>query len=329
MKHHPFTSRRSETVAAVGEQQLIAHIRRWLGDVCPPAPFGIGDDCAVLPPAQHAQLVTTDPVIYGRHFDDTVPARAAGAKLLKRNLSDIAAMGGRPRWAVLSLALAPDTRLGWLRSFYLGLAASARDYGVSIVGGDIAEAPAGFLGAFLTLHGEATGPRVLTREGARESDAIYVTGRLGGAPSGQHYKFTPRLAEGAWLARQKEVVAMMDVSDGVAKDIQALTPRGMVASVRPPLVPVSAAAKLAAGRSGRPSWQHALADGEDYELLFVVRSNANVARLARRWAKAFKTPLTFLGRFQRQPGPEDVDWKSLRGYEHLRQRGAAGDHRAC
>ncbi len=318
MKHHPFTSRRSATVAASGEQNLITLIRRWLGDVCPPAPFGIGDDCAVLPPAKHAQLVTTDPVIHGRHFDDTVPARAAGAKLLKRNLSDIAAMGGRPRWAVISLALAPDTRLDWLRGFHFGLAGCAREYGVQIVGGDVTEAPKGFFGAFLTLHGEAAGPRVLTREGARESDAIYVTGRLGGSQSGHHHKFTPRLAEGAWLARQKEVVAMMDVSDGVAKDIQALTPAGLVASVWPPLVPVSAAAKLAAGKSGRPAWEHALTDGEDYELLFVVRSSANVARFAQRWIQAFKTPLTFLGRFQQKPGPEDVDWSALHGYEHLR-----------
>ena len=78
---------------------------------------------AVIPPTRHHQLVTTDPVIHGRHFDDTVPPRAVGAKLLKRNLSDIAAMGGRPVAAVVSLALAPETSTAWLRGFYLGLAA--------------------------------------------------------------------------------------------------------------------------------------------------------------------------------------------------------------
>ena len=173
----------------------------------------------------------------------TTPSRrAAGAKLLKRNLSDIAAMGGRPGSAVLSLALAPATSVRWLREFYLGLAACARSHGVKIVGGDITQAPAGFFGAFLTLHGEATGPRVLTRTGARAGDTIFVTGRLGGSRLGHHYKFTPRLREGAWLAAQPEVMAMMDISDGIAKDIWALTPAGLIASINPADIPVSAAA---------------------------------------------------------------------------------------
>ena len=92
---NPFTTSRAQSVGARGERQLIAAIRRWLGDASPASPFGIGDDCAVIPPTRRHQLVTTDPVIYDRHFDDRVPARAVGAKLLKRNLSDIAAMGGR------------------------------------------------------------------------------------------------------------------------------------------------------------------------------------------------------------------------------------------
>ncbi len=113
---NPFTRQRSRSVGARGEQRLIADIRRWLGDATPAAPFGIGDDCAVIPPTRRHQLVTTDPVIHGRHFDDTVPARAVGAKLLKRNLSDIAAMGGRPVAAVVALALAPETSTAWLRA---------------------------------------------------------------------------------------------------------------------------------------------------------------------------------------------------------------------
>ena len=135
-----FTPSRAESVIAHGELRLIARMREWLGDVSPVAPFGIGDDCAVLPATNKASLVTTDPVIYGQHFDDSVSARAAGAKLLKRNLSDIAAMGGRPVAAVVSLALAPDTNLAWLREFYLGLAACARRYKVKIVGGDVTQA---------------------------------------------------------------------------------------------------------------------------------------------------------------------------------------------
>lgn len=310
-----FTRVRARSVAACGELRLIEKIRRWLGDTSPRTPFGIGDDCAVLPPTTRAQLVTTDPVIHGRHFDDSVSPRAVGAKLLKRNLSDIAAMGGKPIAAVVSLAMAPETDAAWLGEFYRGLAVAARKFHVKIVGGDITEGPAGFFGAFLTLHGEASGPRVITRTGAKAGDAIFVTGRLGGSRAGHHYQFTPRIAEGSWLAKQMEVVAMMDVSDGVAKDVQTLTPQGLVASVLPANVPASAAAKTAAGKSGRPAWAHAMTDGEDYELLFVVRGNE--AAFGRRWSGKFKTPLTQLGHFTRKTEASAIDWSTLHGWEHL------------
>jgi thiamine-monophosphate kinase len=313
-----FTSSHRHSVAAHGELALITAVRRWLGNVSPRTPFGIGDDCAVLPPTTRAQLVTTDPVIYGQHFDDAVSARAAGAKLLKRNLSDIAAMGGRPVAAVLSLALAPATNVAWLRDFYLGLAACARRHRVKIVGGDITQAPAGFFGAFLTLHGEAAGRRVITRNGARPRDHLFVTGRLGGSRRNHHYDFQPRLAEGAWLARQPAVVAMMDVSDGIAKDVQALTPAGLIASIAPAALPVSTAARTAARRSGRPAWVHALTDGEDYELLFVVRRRIDTAKFIAQWEKRFSTPLRRIGHFDARIQPGHVDWQSLHGYEHLR-----------
>ena len=313
-----FTHRRRESVSAWGERRLIAAIRPWVGGVSPRAPFGIGDDCAVLPPTPRRQLVTTDPVIYGQHFDDTVPARAVGAKLLKRNLSDIAAMGGRPVAAVVSLALAPATRVAWLREFYRGLARCAERYGVKIVGGDITQGPAGFFGAFLTLHGELTGSRMVTRTGAKLGDRIFVTGRLGGSLAGHHFRFEPRLAEGAWLARQPAVVAMMDLSDGLAKDIWALTPRGLIASVRPELIPVSSAARQAARPPGLPAWRRALTDGEDYELLFVLRAGASEAEFLRRWSRRFDTPVHGIGRFARRTAPGDVRWKSLHGFEHLR-----------
>lgn len=313
----PFTSRRRDAVSAQGELRLIEAIRGWLGDASPPSPFGIGDDCAVIPATGRHQLVTTDPVIHGQHFDDTVPPRAVGAKLLKRNLSDIAAMGGRPVAAVISLALAPETSVAWLRLFYLGLAACARAYRVKIVGGDVTQGPPGFFGAFLTLHGESTG-RLITRTGARRGDALYVTGRLGGSLAGHHYRFTPRLEEGAWLARQPAVRAMMDVSDGVAKDVQSLTPRTLLASIAPDAIPVSAAARSAVRHSGRPAWHHALTDGEDYELLFVVRGEAAGHALAAKWRRRFRTPLTRIGHFATQLIPGHVDLNALHGYEHLR-----------
>jgi thiamine-monophosphate kinase len=227
-------------------------------------------------------------------------------------------MGGRPVAAVVSLALAPQTSVRWLEQFYRGLAACALKHDVKIVGGDITQGPTGFFGAFLTLHGESAGRRVVTRSGAKERDTILVTGRLGGSRAGHHYKFTPRLAEGAWLAQQPEVVAMMDVSDGIAKDVQSLTPKGLVASVWPPVIPVSAAAKAAARRSGRPAWAHALTDGEDYELLVVLNRDVNEVEFVMRWFGQFETPLQPIGHFARKVAPEHVNWDNLHGYEHLR-----------
>jgi thiamine-monophosphate kinase len=316
----PFTPRRAASVAALGERRLIADIRRWLGDVSPAAPFGIGDDCAVIPPTRRHQLVTTDPVIHGRHFDSRAGPRAVGAKLLKRNLSDIAAMGGRPVAAVVALALAPETSLAWLRGFYLGLAAAARRYRVRIVGGDVTQAPAGFFGAFLTLHGESGG-RLITRTGARAGDHIYVTGRLGGSLLGGQFRFAPRLAEGAWLAARPEVVAMMDVSDGIANDLGSLPTSGLAAALREAAVPVSADARRMARRSGCTPLAHALGDGEDYELLVIVRARADRTRLERAWRRRFpRLPLSHLGQFVAagHVPAGTVNLTAYRGYEHLR-----------
>ena len=239
----PFTTQRSQSVAALGEAKLIREIRRWLGSATPHAPRGIGDDCAVLAGSLRDQLVTVDPVIYGEHFDDKVPARGVGAKLFNRNLSDIASMGGRPRAAVIALALNDQVKTEWLRDFYLGMAAIARKHRVPIIGGDVAHQKEG-LSATMTIIGEATEKRVLTRQGSSAGDWIFVTGALGGSRLGWHYRFQPRLAEGQWLARQPHVRAMMDVSDGVAKDLHALTPRGCRAAVAAdqPLGPAHGAA---------------------------------------------------------------------------------------
>lgn len=308
----PFAARREETVGALGEERLIAAIRRWLGTASPRAPFGIGDDCAVLPAVAGRQLITVDPVIYGRHFDATIAARAVGAKLLKRNLSDLAAMGGRPMAAVLALTLDARVSVGWLEGFYRGLAACARRYRVPIVGGDVAQAD-GVLAASLTLLGTAAAgrtTRVISRRGAAIGDWIYVTGTIGGSvASGHHWRFTPRLEEGAWLARRADVRAMMDVSDGLAKDLHALTPRGAEPALQAAALPRRAGASVAA----------ALSEGEDYELALAVAQTADRASLEKAWRRKFRTRLTCIGcfvRLNRRPA-EAVDLAAYRGYEHL------------
>jgi thiamine-monophosphate kinase len=308
---NPFAKKTADSVAALGEEKLITAIRRWLGTASPRAPFGIGDDCAVLPAARGPQLITVDPVIFGRHFDASIPPRAVGAKLLKRNLSDLAAMGGRPTAAVLALTLDPRTCLTWLEQFYRGLAACARRYRVPIVGGDIAQAD-GVLAASLTLLGTATGKRIVTRTGARIGDSIYVTGILGGSlPSGHHFKFTPRLAEGAWLAAQPAVRAMMDVSDGLAKDLHALTPPNAAPAIDAAALPLRPRCDLRA----------ALTDGEDYELVFALSARADSAALSSAWARAFpRTRLTRIGHFAKAGAlpASALRLGEFSGYEHLR-----------
>lgn len=307
----PFTNNKAESVAAWGEEKLIAAIRGWLGNASPRAPFGIGDDCAVLRASRGRQLITVDPVIYGRHFDDAVPPRAVGAKLLKRNLSDLAAMGGRPVAAVLALTLDARVSRRWLEQFYRGLAASARQHGVAMVGGDIAQAD-GVVAASLTLLGEAAGPRVLTRTGARIGDSIYVTGALGASlATGHHFRFTPRLAEGAWLARQPAVRAMMDISDGLAKDLRALTPTGALPALEASALP----------RRRNADVRAALTDGEDYELVFTLARRADHEKFARAWRRAFpRVRLTRIGEFAAGANLPvgALNLSDFHGYEHLR-----------
>jgi thiamine-monophosphate kinase len=314
---HPFTQRPRDSVAVLGEEKLIAAIRGWLGAASPRTPFGIGDDCAVLPASRGRQLITVDPVIYRQHFDDTIAPRAVGAKLLKRNLSDLAAMGGRPTAAVLALMLDARTSVKWLEEFYRGLAASALAYRVAIVGGDIAQAN-GIAAASLTLLGETNSPRVLTRRGARIGDRIYVTGDLGGSlRSGHHFKFRPRLAEGAWLARQPDVRSMMDVSDGLAKDLHALTPHDAMPALAANAVPCRRGSDLRA----------ALTEGEDYELVFTLAGRADFAAFQRAWKRKFpRTRLSLIGHFARTGALPSgaLELGQYHGYEHLTKR--VGSH---
>jgi thiamine-monophosphate kinase len=305
-----FASTKRASVSSLGEELLIAAIRRWLGSASPAAPFGIGDDCAVLRPSRGRQLITVDPVIHGIHFDHRTSPAAAGAKLFKRNLSDIAAMGGRPRAAVVALALDGRVSRAWLAGFHRGLARESRRHRVPIVGGDIARLPGGFV-ATLTLVGDAPG-RILTRRGARATDRIYVTGELGRSlASGHHHRFQPRLAEGAWLARRSEIRALIDVSDGLAKDLRALTPKGCEPWIQLSSLPRRRGATV----------HEALCDGEDYELLFAVAGRSKPGALEAAWRRAFPgTRLTCIGRFGRPGGGSEGFRRlgALRGYEHLR-----------
>ena len=317
----PFTRQRSRSVVALGELKLITEIRRWLSTASPQPPAGIGDDCAVLAGSPRDQLITVDPVIYGEHFDDKIPARGVGAKLFNRNLSDIAAMGGRPRAAVVALAMSKDVKIEWLRDFYRSLANIARRHRVPIIGGDVAHQPTGFT-ATMTLIGETPKTRPLSRQGAQAGDWIFTTGLLGGSRLDWHWKFTPRLDEGHWLATRPEVRAMMDISDGLAKDLRNLQPNGTRIALSSGQIPISRSAQQMGRTTKQPALFHALTDGEDYELLLAVNSRTKPEALQRAWARHFKLPLTCIGRFVKtraaSPFDDELDLSSYYGFEHLR-----------
>lgn len=318
----PLSDIKRDTAGSIGEEALIARIRRWLGRAAPPSPAGPGDDCAVVRPRLGARLLlTADPVVRGRHFEDSTPPAAVARKLLRRNLSDIAAMGGTPRFAILSWAMPQWTSLAWLAAFHRALARDAVRWGVTVNGGDISSADTD-LAAHLTLVGEAP-VRPLLRTGAHAGDWIYVTGSLGGSILGRHTGFEPRLAEGRWLAGRNAVRNMVDVSDGLAKELRLIAPPGTRASIDPQSVPVSAAARRMEKAGGRNALDHALTDGEDFELLFAVSPGLRVVNLERAWRKRFRTRLTRIGRFvaEAEEVAGEVDFSGLAGFEHLRTAG--------
>lgn len=292
------TRTHSESIAYLGEIALIEQIRAWLGPVTPSAPQGIGDDCAVLtPPLGANQIITTDSVSYGQHFDDSVPPKDAGAKLIKRNLSDIAAMGGTPGPAVLALLCGSDISTRWLKQFFDGIRESCEHYKVKLVGGDISSLSNGNFSAVLTLTGHTHHPKL--RSTAKVGDHIYVTGTLGGSILGKHYQFEPRLAEGQWLSQNMHCSAQMDLTDGIAKDLKSLLPKETHAALDLDQIPIAAAAHTLSKSSGRSALEHACCDGEDYELLFTADAQVDRERFETDWKTAFpQTELQHIGRIR-------------------------------
>lgn len=240
---------------------------------------GPGDDCArINPPAGTSLLVSTDQVVLGVHAaEDSGPAQLA-RKLLRRSLSDLAASGAQP-WAVTWTIAAPaDLTRSWLKRLARHFLTEAEHFGCSVIGGDISCAPS--LVLTCCVFGKEGRRRSPGRSGAKAGDWLCVTGRLGDAVrSGRHILPEPRLAEGRALVQRYRARAMMDLSDGLAKDLPRLLEASEVgAEVELDAIPLSKGLKC------EPSgWESAVGEGEDYELLVSMRP-----QMARR---ALEDPL--------------------------------------
>jgi len=255
----------------MGELALLRWIRARLGRRDGRILVDSGDDAAVLRFGRSQVLFKTDSVIDGVHFDSrTARPEAIGHKAIARCLSDVAAMGCAPSFAVVAMMIPRQAREAYIRRVMLGLERTARAFRTSIVGGDIA-GHRGKLALSVALLGETRGRPPVRRGGARVGDALLVTGPLGGSILGKHLRFTPRVREGLELNRRFKLHAMIDLSDGLATDLGHLCEEsGVGAVVRESQLPIAPAARRLARKDGVSPLRHAISDGEDYELLFAI-----------------------------------------------------------
>jgi thiamine-monophosphate kinase len=245
----------------------------WLRRKTPAASrvlLGPGDDTAALAwPGQAPCLVTTDMLLEGSCFllAEAGPRRV-GRKAMAVNLSDIAAMAGRPVAAVVSVGLPRTGGRELARELYLGLREVADAFDTAIVGGDT-NSWNGPLAISVTLLGEATPPGPVPRSGAKPGDWLMVTGAFGGSILGKHLDFTPRIHEALALQATVRLHAMIDVSDGLAADVAHLCEESHCGAIlRAEAIPIDPAARNM--NDGKSPLEHALGDGEDFELAFAV-----------------------------------------------------------
>jgi len=321
----------------MNEFELIARLTQSLPKN-PNVVAGAGDDCAVLDFGLPDQwlLFKTDAIVEGIHFTQDTPPEKIGHKALARCLSDIAAMAGRPAAALVTIALPPKFDVKFIEAIYDGMNALAKKYGVAIVGGETTTNPERIL-ISIALLGFAPRGKAVLRSGAKAGDAIFVTGELGGSLAGKHLEFEPRLAEARWLAENFSIHALIDLSDGLAGDLRHILKASRVgAELLKDAIPVSRAAKerarCRAGQSAdhppidsggyKPAVAAALADGEDFELLFTVAGAAAV-KLLDAWKKQFpKLKLSCIGKITAGKGVTIRDQTGVQpltahGYVHF------------
>jgi thiamine-monophosphate kinase len=324
------------------EKSLIAQIRRMAtptGQLRKSIVAGIGDDCAVLrlsgsPGKKLDTLVTTDFSLEGIHFRrDWQSPESVGHRCLTRGLSDIAAMGGKPVAAFLSLAVPRDLPQLWVKRFFGSLIALAKKHSVTLSGGDTAESPTGIL-ADIVVVGTAPQGKAILRSGAKPGDRIYVTGDLGGSAAAlqemmkkpkrnlnprdypRHFFPEARIAVARILREKNLASAMIDTSDGLSTDLAHICEESSVGAE----IQMEAIPRAEVGKPAHEVGMHlALHGGEDYELLFTAPSSKHIP------PSIAGVPITQIGHIIRGRKMYQLDQTCQRqelkpqGWEHFRQ----------
>ncbi|MCK5215224.1 MAG: thiamine-phosphate kinase [Candidatus Omnitrophica bacterium] len=244
----------------MGEFDFIKHLRKNAA-VTNDVVLGIGDDAAVIKSSGNdLELLATDMLVANIHFNKKDLPQAIGRKALACNISDIAAMGGWPKAAVVSIGVPAGTAVKFLKAIFDGMNKCAKEYKVALVGGDTVRAKELVINVALT--GRVAKRNLISRSGAEVGDQIFVTGPLGGSlKSGRHLSFKPRVIEAQFLCRNYKPHAMIDISDGLVADLQHILDESRVGAVLyEEKIPLNHKATL----------QGALYDGEDFELICTL-----------------------------------------------------------
>lgn len=312
-------------ISDIGEIEWLGRVRRWLDGAGGRLKLGIGDDAAAIE-TRGPVIATTDALIEGVHFRrDWIGPRDLGRKALAVNLSDIAAMGGRPIAALLALSVPPDAEVVDLRDFFFGLRDGARRWGCPIAGGDLTRAPQWSIA--ITVLGEPAvrrggKPVLALRSAARPGQSVYVTGRPGESGAGlialgrgvsapalirRHNRPEPRLAEAAVLARICRDLAMLDLSDGIWCDsVRLAEASGCAIELESSALPISPAIRGFCGEHSIDPLQPVLFGGEDYELLFCTDRGLESLERAFR-DRSIETNITRIGRVKSGRGRRLID----------------------
>lgn len=277
-------------LSEMGENAVVQRLANMLGGHAEGLQLGIGDDCAVVDAADSEWALTSDPVIEGRHFMPDTPRRAVGHKAVGRAISDLAAMGAQPRWILINIAAPGDVAVQDLELLYEGATALCKRYGAAIIGGDLAEAQE--LAIHVFAMGSLSGGKRLVRSCAKPGDLIFVSGTLGGSILGRHLRFLPRVEQGMWLLEQGWNPAVMDLSDGLGTDLRRMLDQSNCgAELDLEAIPVSADAHF----PGMLPVEHALYDGEDFELLMALAPDFR-QDFEEKWAEKWPDlPLSCIG----------------------------------